>query len=192
MRKSKITYEEKIGWWKGTLFEEDIVELAISKAYKDLMRTIRGFASNKNNSVIKINAKNSIKTYVINIVSYNSMNQDLFDKLHREQCYKLIEIFDDQEFTVGQAQKWINMTFKNLHLLEYSDIDKIYEFCHIPVDSYILCITKYDKLNKCWSKLNDYDEYLIYQEWFRNEYSNDVPLDKEFHLWLEESRKRNN
>ena len=52
------------------------------------------------------------------------------------------------------------MTFKNLHLLEYSDIDKIYEFCHIPVDSYILCVTKYKKLNSSWSKLNDYDDYF--------------------------------
>lgn len=101
MRKSKITYEEKIGWWKGTLFEEDIVELAVSKAYRDLMRTIHGFASNKNNIVIKTNARGSIKKYIDVIVKCNSMNQDFFDKLHKEQCYKLIEIFGEQEFTIG-------------------------------------------------------------------------------------------
>lgn len=190
MRKSKITYAEKIGWWNGTLFEEDVVELAVSKAYRDLMRTIHGFASNRNNNVIKTNAKESIKKYIDVVVKCNSMNQDLFDKLHKEQCYKLIEIFGEQKFTIGQAQKWINMTFKNLHLLEYSNIDTVYEFCHIPVDSYILCATKYKKLNSSWSKLNYYDDYLEYQKWFREEYEDEIPLDVEFRLWLAEVKNR--
>ena len=43
MKKSKITREEKIRWWNGSLFEEDMLELAMTKAYRDLMRTIRGF-----------------------------------------------------------------------------------------------------------------------------------------------------
>ena len=46
MRKSKISFEEKMSWWKGDLFIDDTIELAMSKAYRDLMRTIRGFASN--------------------------------------------------------------------------------------------------------------------------------------------------
>ena len=189
MRKSVITTEEKNKWWNGTLFEDDVVELAIGKAYRDLMRTIRGFASNKNNNVIKTNARESIKKYIDYIVECN-MNQELFDKLHREQCYKLIEIFGEQEFTIGQAQKWINMTFKNLHLLEYSKIDAVYEYCHIPIDSYMLSITKYSKLNTSWSKLDNYDDYLEYQKWFREKYNDEIPLDKEFYLWLEESEKR--
>ena len=93
MRRSVITTTEKNKWWNGTLFENDVVELTIDKAYRDLMRTIHGFASNKNNVVIKTNARESIKKYIDDIVKCNSINQDLFDKLHREQCYKLIEIF---------------------------------------------------------------------------------------------------
>lgn len=83
------------------------------------------------------------------------------------------------------------MTFKYLHLLEYEAIDKIYEYCHIPIDGYMLNITNYSMSNP-WSKLNNYNEYLDYQIWFRNEYSDSIPLDKEFYLWLEEAKKNRN
>ena len=69
--------------------------------------------------------------------------------------------------------------------------ENIYEFCHIPIDSYMLNITNY-QMSKPWSKLNDYEEYLQYQEWFRNKYNDEIPLDAEFHLWLEQARKNRN
>lgn len=192
MRESKITKEDKIKWWQGNLFEEDLIELAMTKAYRDLMRTIRSFATNVNNNRIKTNARSFIKESINKIIKSNITTQEQFDKLHQEVCENLIEKFEDQYFTIGQAQKWINMTFKYLHLLEYKDITNIYEFCHIPIDSYMLNITNY-QMSKPWSKLNDYDEYLQYQEWFRDKYKNDIPLDVEFYLWLEEAKKiRNN
>lgn len=164
----------------------------MTKAYRDLMRTIRSFATNVNNNRIKTNARSFIKEYINKIIKSNITTQEQFDKLHQEVCENLIEKFEDQYFTIGQAQKWINMTFKYLHLLEYKDITNIYEFCHIPIDSYMLNITNY-QMSKPWSKLNDYDEYLQYQEWFRDKYKNDIPLDVEFYLWLEEAKKiRNN
>lgn len=192
MRESKITKEDKIKWWQGNLFEEDLIELAMTKAYRDLMRTIRSFATDVNNNRIKTNARSFIKESINKIIKSNITTQEQFDKLHQEVCENLIEKFEDQYFTIGQAQKWINMTFKYLHLLEYKDITNIYEFCHIPIDSYMLNITNY-QMSKPWSKLNDYDEYLQYQEWFRDKYKNDIPLDVEFYLWLEEAKKiRNN
>lgn len=191
MRISNITKEDKIKWWQGNLFEEDLVELAMTKAYRDLMRTIRSFATNVNNNRIKTNARSSIKQSINKMIKSNITTQEQFDKLHQEACENLIKKFEDQYFTIGQAQKWINMTFKYLHLLEYKDIKNIYEFCHIPIDSYMLNITNY-QMSKPWSKLNDYDEYLQYQNWFRNKYKNDIPLDAEFRLWLEEARKSRN
>ena len=56
MRKSKISFDEKISWWKGDFFEKDIIDLAIKKAYRDLMRTIRNFSNNKNHDKIIDNA----------------------------------------------------------------------------------------------------------------------------------------
>lgn len=191
MRESKITSEEKIKWWQGNLFQEDLIELAMTKAYRDLMRTIRSFATNINNNRIKINARSCIKEYINRMINSNILNQEQFDKLHKEACYELIKKFENQFFTIGQAQKWINMTFKYLHLLEYKEIKHIYEFCHIPIDSYMLNITNY-QMSKPWSKLNDYDEYLEYQKWFRNKYNDEIPLDAEFHLWLDEAKRSRN
>ena len=191
MRKSKITKEEKIKWWQGNLFEEDVIELAMTKAYRDLMRTIRSFASNMNNNRIKTNARTCIKEYINKIINANITSQKQFDQIHQEACEMLIEKFEDQYFTIGQAQKWINMTFKYLHLLECEALENIYEYCHIPIDSYMLNITNY-QMSKPWSKLNDYDEYLKYQDWFRNKYKDQIPLDAEFYLWLEEAKKTRN
>lgn len=101
----------------------------------------------------------------------------------------MISSFDGQSFTVGQAQKWINMTFKYLHLLDYPEVQNVYEYCHVPIDSYMLTITGYT-MSKAWSKLDSYGEYIKYQIWFREKYPNDIPLDREFYLWLEESWKQ--
>ena len=126
---------------------------------------------------------------VTSILTAKINNQAEFDKLHKAACYDLISAFSEQTFTIGQAQKWINMTFKYLHLLDYPQLENIYEYCHIPIDSYMLNITNYT-MHTAWSKLNDYHEYLKYQNWFRDKYPNNIPLDKEFYLWLEASKKQ--
>lgn len=189
MRKSIISYDEKMSWWKGDLFVEDIITLAMTKAYRDLMRTIRGFSYNPEHDTIIKNARQTLHTAIISMLSAEIETQSEFDELHKTACYDLIAAFGGQAFTVGQAQKWINMTFKYLHLLDYPKVQRVYEYCHIPIDSYILNITNYT-MSKAWSKLNDYPEYLDYQKWFREKYPNDIPLDKEFYLWLEEAKKQ--
>lgn len=189
MRKSIISFDEKMSWWKGDFFVDDIIALAMTKAYRDLMRTIRGFANNPEHDVIISNARQTLHASITAILSAKINTQTEFDELHKVACYDLISAFRGQPFTVGQAQKWINMTFKYLHLLDYSKVLSVYEYCHIPIDRYMLNITNYT-MGSTWSKLNDYQEYLDYQNWFRNNYPNNIPLDKEFYLWLEESKKQ--
>ena len=189
MRKSKISFEEKMSWWKGDLFVDDTVELAMSKAYRDLVRTIRGFASNPNHDLIIYHARQTLYLSVTKILATAINSQEEFDKLHQSACYELIDSFDDQDFTIGQAQKWINMTFKYLHLLDYEEVQNVYEYCHVPIDSYILNITNCI-LTQPWSRLNSYREYIGYQKWFRETYPNDIPLDKEFYLWFEENKRQ--
>ncbi len=101
MRKSRITEEEKIKWWQGNLFEDDLIELAMTKAYRDLMRTIRSFAANINNNRIKTNARICIKEFINKMIKSNITIQEQFDKLHQEACENLIEKFEDQYFTIG-------------------------------------------------------------------------------------------
>ena len=190
MRKSIISFSEKMSWWKGDFFVDDLITLAMSKAYRDLMRTIRGFANNPDHDDIINNARQTLHASITAMLSVEIKSQEEFDVLHKTACYDLISSFDGQIFTLGQAQKWINMTFKYLHLLDYPAVQNVYEYCHIPIDSYMLNITNY-AMSKPWSKLNNYGEYLEYQNWFREKYADDIPLDKEFYLWLEEAKKLN-
>ena len=189
MRKSVISFDEKMSWWKGDFFVDDIISLAMTKAYRDLMRTIRGFANNPEHDTIIKNARLTLHASITSMLSSKIDSQAEFDALHETACHDLISSFCEQIFTIGQAQKWINMTFKYLHLLDYPEVQNVYEYCHIPIDSYMLSVTNYT-MSKPWSKLNNYGEYLDYQNWFRKKYPNDIPLDKEFYLWLEEAKQQ--
>lgn len=187
MRRSVISFDEKMSWWKGDFFVDDTITLAITKAYRDLMRTIRGFANNPDHDAIIRNARQTLHTSITTILTAQISTQAEFDELHEAACYDLISSFEGQTFTLGQAQKWINMSFKYLHLLDYPAVQRVYEYCHIPIDSYMLNITKYT-MSKAWSRLDNYSEYLEYQNWFRTRYPHDIPLDTEFYLWLEEAK----
>lgn len=191
MKKSIISNKEKTSWWTGELFNDDILNIAIEKAYRDLMRTIRGFYNNPNHNKISKQTRKLLNQIIISFFEIKNINQTTFDESHKKACNDLIKAFENQKFTIGQSQKWINMIFKYLNLLNYDGIEKVYEYCHIPIDNYILNVTGY-KINKAWSKLDDYNEYFKFQEWFRKKYYNFIPLDKEFYLWLEEAKKVRN
>ena len=96
------------------------------------------------------------------------IDQIEFDAWHKKTLYFIINDFKSYEkITVGQVQKWINMTFKYLAMRDYKDFENIYQFCHVPIDSTILNIVKNDLFKK-WSEINDYDKYLDFQKLFRN------------------------
>lgn len=65
--------------------------------------------------------------------------------------YKTFNNRDEQilkeNFTIGQAQKWVNMTLKYLWLLDAlpDNIDK--KDLHVPIDSYIIKIAYRKKGN---------------------------------------------
>lgn len=105
-------------------------------------------------------------------------------------------------FTVGNAQKFLNMLMKDLYaclnktpnlLPGYEDY---FKYCHMPLDSYILrfvddirCREKNIKpVRTCsWSNLSDYDAYLDEQNEIRNYVSKYSPkvtlLQTEFVVW---------
>ena len=125
--------------------------------------------------------KEVIYDEVTRLLKSQEMDQDRFDKWHESACKRLI-LFSTNVLTYGQAQKWINMTLKNLSLIDHKATEKTYEFYHVPIDNYILNATDH-KLSCAWSKLNSYDEYLEFQKWFRT-HNDGIPLDVEFNMWL--------
>lgn len=104
-----------------------------------------------------------IKTeFIEKIVKKDDINQEQYNQMHRDICKKIEENYDkkyDEQleaydkvkdfcekeyshqkyFTIGNAQKWVNMTMKNLYTLKgvFTDriefVDSVAPFLHIPL-----------------------------------------------------------
>ena len=115
----------------------------------------------------------------------NNINQEEYDKFIYYVLKDItgIPYFYNSKLTIGQAQKWFNMTIKYLSIIEPEMVENFYEYCHIPIDNYILKETNYKGFKTAWSRIDNYDDYLEFQKWFRNKYD-EIPLDVEFKLWI--------
>lgn len=184
MESSTLTKNNYNLFYKFAFFGhiENDLSSSINRAYRDLNRTIVGFAKHPRHDEILNNCKEILGKEIKIMTNKELLSQKQFDKWHYECCNKLIKQFENQTFTYGQAQKWINMSLKYYSMILNGKVNN-YLFFHIPVDNYIL-----DNENKSftssWSKLNNYDEYINFQIYFRNKYKDIIPLDKEFEIWL--------
>ncbi len=121
--------------------------------------------------------------------------QSDFDNWHRETCQTLTTLYEHYSYNqlfVGQAQKWINMTFKYIFTIGESRLpgfESFYQHCHIPIDNIIVARLKeygFPGLSCAWSRINNYQGYLNYQQWVRRRFEY-IPMDVEFLLWLGKS-----
>jgi hypothetical protein len=114
----------------------------------------------------------------------------VFDSWHQSTCSKLIAVYRPYHFHfyIGQAQKWINITFKYIFTMGESRLpgyQALYSFCHAPLDNILItALTRYGfpALAAAWSRIDDYPVYLRSQEWVRHRFDL-APLDAEFFLW---------
>ena len=177
--------------WKYSLkgiLEEEIIETAINKAYAPSMRR-----------AIKLNGKSSKEPreecaeMLLKKISenYRTINTTkAFDDFAKACCDNIVNIFHDkhgiEDYTYGNAQKWLNMTFKYMLSADNMDYDlKVFEVCHIPIDRIIMDKAK-DKLSveplSCaWSNCNDWKEIQRYQDSIRN--ADEIPLLWEIKNW---------
>lgn len=186
MKSTTLTEDDYKSFYQSIIYGniDNATEASINSAYRDVCRTISGFAKHRNHDNILNSAKDLLKAEIINeLLSKDITNQDSFDKRHEVCCEKLRKKFKDQPFSIGQSQKWINMSLKNLSIIDHKSVEKQYEFFHVPIDSYIIDKTGI-KMSTTWSKISVYKEYMEFQHKFRDKYDG-IPLDNEFHLWLE-------
>ena len=198
------SYEQALDFWYHKPQYKDIYEAVTKIAFTTLARTVRGLLKNPNHDVLHREAETYLEERLANI---KAKSQDEFDVWHRETANHLIEIFkkNQQDFTVGQAQKWINMALKHLAIADYDKVQDVYTFCHIPIDSYIIKGLKSDLVSPkireidctfsqyvpltgiaAWSKISNYETYLKFQKELR-EKCGEAPLDFEFHLWQKQN-----
>ena len=184
------------------------------------------FIESKNNLIKNIceNILSSVKTEKGEISFENSD----FDDWHKAKCeeikekmngnYETVNNSDEKvlnkSFTIGQAQKWVNMTLKYLWLLDALPQNIGEKDLHVPIDSYIIEIAydnknKFDnalglekKPEKSWSKLSEYEDYFgtqkdyfVIQKEIRKAIKNTnetIPIKWESLAWIEVAEKQAN
>ncbi len=182
-----------------------LCQWASDKAYRDFCRTIKFAEPDKNNARMKMRME--VTKIICNAIGDLTAAID-YDKWH-EGVYEEIKnrykgfINDTKHgndtLTVGQIQKWLNMTIKWLWMYN-SCVQKIEYFkgiidhtakLHIPLDSYILAYIKKEldldlKESSVWSQISEYNVYRNYQTDFRDKLnSGESPIEWELVHWKE-------
>jgi hypothetical protein len=157
---------------------KDLKLAAINRAFLDFCRTLpieEGRDEHKEEST------KYLITLIETVCLQQFENQAAFDTFHEEACEKLQKKWP--QLTVGQAQKWLNMTLKYCLLFGEDKIDGIETntaWFHIPIDSYVLKGLLKDKTGVIWSKISDYPTYLKLQQDVRDKNKDIVPIIAEF------------
>ncbi len=207
---------------KYSYSSSELEEMKSKKSSEEDKDKANNFIDSKNELIKNIckNILSPIKTKEGEI-SFESSD---FDKWHKAKCEEIKEKMNgnyetvnnsdekvlEEDFTIGQAQKWVNMTLKYLWLLNALPTGVKPEYLHVPIDSYIIEIA-YDNKNKfenalglledkppkSWSKLSEYDEYFEIQEAIRkaiktNTTNETIPIKWESLAWIEVAEKQAN
>jgi len=188
-RYPKPDYEEFL---VQVAYGKDYLDGCIGSAYSDFCRTMHRFGKLPNKDSIYEKASFKVRNAVNAIASTPPQTQSEFDKWHRSLSKALIDIFKNAnfDFHAGQAQKWINMTLKNIFVCgekRLPGFQPVYEFCHMPIDKVVLKRLKEENVTipaKAWSRW-DYEKYFQFQMQLR-EWSGGQPLlNIEHPLWID-------
>lgn len=205
------------------------VKYSYSSSKLEEMKSKKSSEEDKDKATNFIDSKNElIKNICENILfpietkegEISFKNSD-FDDWHKAKCREIINFMNNsidksnteilkESFTIGQAQKWVNMTLKYLWLLNALPTGVKPEYLHVPIDSYIIEIA-YDNKNKfenalglleekpedSWSKLPKYETYFEIQEAIRkaiktNTTNETIPIKWESLAWIEVAEKQAN
>lgn len=191
--KSTLDREDIERFWIRVFLHtsDNFLERCIERAYRDFNRTLHGIRDNENKEAYS-RLSNSVKSIIGEITVKDISNQTEYDSWHKDKCEFLQKEFMKElnyELSIGQAQKWINMTLKYLFALgesRFSGISKNYEFFHIPIDNIIqekLESEGIEKFKERWSRIKKYSDYLDYQKKVRQHFAGQIPLDVEFKLF---------
>ena len=164
---------------------------SIKRAYRDFNRTIKNIPADlKDRETWRHDLYSILESRIGKILTTSFYDQEEFTKWHKATCFSICE-GSNSILTIGQSQKWINMTLKYAFTLSdnrINGISKNYSFFHIPIDNIIqeLLQKKYgvQKIAECsWSKITDYDTYYNYQKQVRHILKGKIVMDEEFILF---------
>lgn len=169
--------------------------IASSKvAYRDLCRTLRFGA--KGGEAYRKHVDSVLESRVHDILNRENLTQSDYDEWHYSVCIELVKYYalNTVTFTVGHAQKWLNMMLKYLYIRGGANIESVLPYLHVPLDLYIFRAAERELLisRPCsaWSKLDNYEKYIDYQRNVRKKVEG-PPLLWEIEAWLDEASHMN-
>ncbi len=174
----------------------NIYKAAANRAYLDMNRTLRFHnVQDEMRKELRNQVSEILEEEIKKVKRVYIKDQDTFDLWHFEICKKIQMNYVDKdiEFTIGQSQKWINMTFKYLYMLGDQELFDLFKYLHIPLDNYVFNVAHKEfglSIPKVpWSRWDSYEgQYLQYQKNLRSRIENKEPLRWEFENWLKEAR----
>lgn len=161
---------------------EGFYNAGIKRAFLDFSRTLK--IQDANRATLKKNAETFILNQLNKLIQTKFLDQIEFDKFHKETCEQLIEVWNELKF--GQAQKWINMTLKYWLLFgdkRINGIETNAKYFHIPIDRYVQKGMFGEPNPNPWSKIDNYDKYMSYQELHRKKQTGNYPIIDEFNFF---------
>ena len=204
--KNKIDEKNILEFFKYSYFGnlKAPIDSASNRAYRDMCRTLRFGNFQGDRMELKKDVNGFLDKQIKKLVNCSITSEKEFDEWHKQLCIKISDEYKNSkiQFTYGQAQKWLNMTIKYLCMLEVEgySFDNVIKWLHIPIDNYIFDAVekelKIDRPKDIWSRWDNYDEYLKYQNDIRERIEKDrnidvPPLLWEFKNWLEVAKGNN-
>lgn len=188
---------------------KDAIEDVAQRAYRDLNRTLTGFGSHKNRKTLRETVLTSLFDFVQALGDVQTQGD--FDERHQAWCEKTCLLFEEDPptqrpftFHYGQAQKWINMTMKYLAVLDHPEVQRVYEYLHVPIDFYVykeasdigverpLPDPESKSRSTAWSRLSG-KQYRNYQFQLRDKLNSlseyPYPLDWEADIWSSRNKE---
>lgn len=215
--------------------KNEIIKLCAQRAYLDLARTVKFKYSSsqldkwkakkaQDKDREKATSYQKAKNGLINEIceeildsTENAQCTNDFSNWHKEKCEAIKKIMNERQykedeyiiseksFTIGQVQKWLNMTLKYLWLLDMLPDGLTEDLLHVPIDSFILQELKvkvngvtgsgetYYYKRTTWSAMDNYDDYMNLQSEIikiaREEGKS--PIAWEGSAWIEVAKTRN-
>ncbi len=171
----------------------DWLDRCMRRAYLDMNRTLHGMSElGENHRDWMSWMRRDLKDRLTMLPGEHAWTQASFDTWHHESVDMLKRISSEHGFSslsVGQAQKWINMSIKYVIALGERRVPgfcSVYDVAHVALDNVVLeRLTELgmSPLGCAWSRLDDYGQYMVVQEWVRKNFPT-VPVEAEYDLWL--------
>jgi len=175
---------------------DDWLDRCMRRAYLDMNRTLHGIVGELGEDHVAWTDAmlHVLKDRLMILPGQHTWTQASFDAWYHESVDMLKRSSSEHGFSslsVGQAQKWINMSIKYAIALgerRVPGLHCVYDVAHVALDNIVLVRLEalgMPPLGCAWSRLDQYNRYMQCQQWVRDRFRDERPLEVEYRLWQE-------